>query len=270
VFSDGSGIVVAGGLASGDVSTDAVWRLDPRTGASVKLGSLRLAVHDAGGAFLAGAAHVFGGGGTTTVATVQHIGPDGAVTETTLPGPRSDSAVVTDDGTAYVVGGFDGHTMAADILATQDGATFHRAGSLVQPVRYPAVAVLAGSIWVFGGQLSTAESSKSGGQSDDVQRFDPRTGKTEVVAHLPTTLGHAMAFSLGGNLFVVGGQVGAQPSAHMYRIDGTGRAISVGILPGPRSDAGVVVVGGSAWLVGGETTDPAHPFASVVELSPSP
>jgi N-acetylneuraminic acid mutarotase len=267
VFTDGTRITIAAGLATGDVSAAGVFRLDPSTGSVVKVGALRLAVHDAGGAALGGAAHVFGGGGTTTVATVQHIGSGGTVTESQLPSPRSDSAVVTDGATAYIVGGFDGHAMDADILATTDGSTFTRVGALIQPVRYPAVAAFGGSIWVFGGQLSTAESSKSGGQSDDVQRFDPKTGRTDVVGHLPTSLGHAMAFSLGGSLFVVGVQVRAQPSTEMYRVDESGKATSVGSLPGPRSDAGVAVVGGMAWLIGGETTDPAHPLASVVELT---
>ncbi|MDQ1404117.1 MAG: hypothetical protein QOG03_2433 [Actinomycetota bacterium] len=266
VFDDGSRVIIAGGLATGDVSTPAIYRLDLLTGKTKKIGSLALAVHDMGGSFLKGVVHVFGGGGASTVATVQHVVEGSAATKSQLPTPRSDAAVVTDGATAYIVGGFDGHAMVAEILATKDGSTFSSVGTLTQPVRYPAVATFGGKVWVFGGQLSTAESSKSGGQSDAIQRFDPKTGRTEVVGHLPTTLGHAMAFSLGGSLFVVGGQVGAQPSAAMYRIDSSGRATPVGSLPGPRSDAGVAVVGGSAWLVGGEATDPAHPMATVVQL----
>jgi len=269
VFSSGSKIIVAGGLATGDVSSPDVLQLDPLSGDVTRIGVLNLAVHDAGGAFLNGAAHVFGGGGATTVATVQHLAAGGGTSRSSLPSPRSDSAVAVLGGRAYVVGGFDGHAMDTDVLATKDGSTFTAVGRLVQPVRYPAVAAVGGQIWVFGGQLSTAESSKSGGQSDDIQRFDPATGQTTVVGHMPTTIGHAMAFSIGGSLFVVGGQVGAQSSAAMYRVTPGGLAVPIGSLPGPRSDAGIAVVGNTAWLVGGETTDPAHPMASVLKLSAS-
>jgi hypothetical protein len=75
-----------------------------------------------------------------------------------------------------------------------------------------------------------------------------------------------MAFTLGGTLFVAGGQAGTQPSSVVYRIGSDGRATQAGSLPGPRSDAGVAVVGSSAWLIGGETTDPNHPLSSVVEV----
>jgi len=30
-----------------------------------------------------------------------------------------------------------------------------------------------------------------GGQTSDIQRFDPATGQTLVIGHLPVTLGHA-------------------------------------------------------------------------------
>ena len=157
--------------------------------------------------------------------------------------------------------------MDPHILATTDGTTFTVAGTLAQPVRYPAVAAADGAVWIVGGQLATSESTKVGGQSDAIQRFDPASHKTSVVGHLPETLGHATAVSLRGQLFVVGGQAGVAPSARIWSIDTkTGAVSDAGVMPGPRSDAGAAVIDDTAWLVGGETTDPGHPLDTVVAL----
>jgi non-specific serine/threonine protein kinase len=265
-----SGILVAGGLATGDVSTAAIVRVDPGAGKATRAGTLPLAVHDTAGAFLEGAAFVFGGGAATTVGNVQRVAGTATAMAGSLPRPRSDLAVATDGTKAYIVGGFDGHAIDADVLVTTTGTTFTPLGTLPVPVRYPATALAAGALWVIGGQLSTAESTKTGGQSDAIQRIDLKTGAATIAGHLPTTLGHAAAFSLGDQLFVAGGQVVTTPSARILRIDtGNGAVADAGALPGPRSDAAVAVVDGTAWLLGGETTDPAHPLATVVEIRAS-
>ena len=54
--------------------------------------------------------------------------------------------------TAYVVGGYDGPSMDAEVLATNDGVQFNEVVALPVPVRYPAVAVLDKKIYVFGGE----------------------------------------------------------------------------------------------------------------------
>lgn len=267
VVSDGGQLVIAGGLATGDVSTAAVWSVTPATGSGSRAGSLAVAVHDMGGAVLNGGLFVFGGGASSTVATVQRWADGRAASIAHLPAPRSDGEVASDGTTAWIVGGFDGHAMDSDILSTRDGQSFTVAGTLVVPVRYPAVAWGAGSVWIVGGQLGTQESSKIGGQTDVVQRFDPATGKTAVIAHLPAPLGHATAWFLDGSVWVAGGQAGTTPSDQLVRVDaGTGAVAVAGALPSPRSDAGAAVVDDTAYLVGGETSDPAHPLDTVVIL----
>ena len=267
VMADGTNLIIAGGLATGDVSTNAVVQVVATTGASTKLGTLAVAVHDLGGAVLGGQIYVFGGGASSTLGTVQRFSEGRSATAPPLPRPRSDGQVVSDSGKAWIVGGFDGKAMDADILTTTTGEAESVTGTLAVPVRYPAVAWGAGALWVAGGQLGTDESTKTGGQTDAVQRFDPATGTTQVVAHLPTPLGHASAVYLAGSIWVLGGQAGTAPSDRIYRIDpATSAVTAVGNLPGPRSDAGVAVIGDTAYLVGGETTDPAHPLDSVVAL----
>ena len=266
----GSHVILLGGLGTGDVSTAAVWDVDPGSGTARSVGTLPHAVHDAAGAYLGGRALVFGGGAASTVATVESwSGSGSASTMGHLPTARSDLAAATVNDRAYVVGGYDGTRMLPDILATSDGATFSVAGQLSVPVRYPAVAAAAGSVWVVGGQLGTAESSRVGGQTDAVQRFDPATGRTTVVGHLPQPLGHAAALAIGGRLFVLGGNAGGTPSAAIYEIDtSSGAVTAAGTLPAPRSDAAAVVTGNVGWLLGGEgPAGPVAPLASVVELS---
>ena len=71
---------------------------------------------------------------------------------------------MTQGGTTYLLGGYDGTAYDATVLATTDGRRFTVAARLAVPVRYPAVAVLGGQIWVFGGQTSH-------GTTNDIQRI---------------------------------------------------------------------------------------------------
>jgi hypothetical protein len=267
VCSHGTSLLVLGGLATGDTSTSAVWTVDPATGSAQRSGRLTQAVHDAAGSCTGTGALVFGGGAASTVAAVQEWSPAGTRVVAQLPQARSDLAAASLGGRVYVVGGFDGTDMTAAVLSTSDGTGFSVVGALPVPVRYPAVAAGAGGIWVIGGQLGTAESSSIGGQTDAIQRFDPATGRTVVVGHLPEALGHASALVLGGRLFVVGGRVGTTVSDRIWAVDTrTGAVRAAGVLPGPESDAGVAVIGSTGWLVGGEVSGPTAPLDTVVEL----
>lgn len=262
-------MVVMGGLGPGDVTTDRVVAVDAASFRVVAQGRLQQGVHDAAGAFVGGRAVVFGGGAATESAAVQSWAAGTTRVLGRLPQPRSDSAAVNVGGTAYVVGGFDGSGLVRDIVATRDGRRFRVAGRLRAGVRYPAVAELAGRIYVIGGQLATTVGTSTGAQSDLVQRFDPRTGRTTVVGRLPRTLGHAMAFVLGGSLYVAGGRHRTTASARIWRLAvGTGgvRVHAAGRLPRAISDAGTVVVGHRVLLVGGETTGPLAPQSTIIAV----
>ncbi|MDQ1704326.1 MAG: hypothetical protein QOF18_692 [Frankiaceae bacterium] len=264
----GSRLVVLGGLAPGDVTTSRILAFDLATRRTTTVGSLHEAVHDASGALLNGRAIVFGGGAAQEVSDVQAWSAGTSQVVGSLPTGRSDSASAVVNGTAYVVGGFDGSGLTRDILATRDGQSFRVVGRLPLGVRYPAVAAAGGFVWVIGGQLATTVSTSAGAQTDDIQRFDPRTGRTSVVAHLPNSLGHAMAFSLAGQLFVAGGRHLTTASARIWRIDArTGRASGAGRLPFAYSDAATVVVGATVMLIGGETSGPLAPIRTIVQLT---
>ncbi len=267
VLAYGRRIVVLGGLASGDVSTDAIWRVDPTSGSATRLGQLTTAVHDAAGAAFGNRIDVFGGGSFSTVATVQSLVGHSTSSGAALPTPRSDLAAATIGSRTYVLGGFDGTSLQRPILETTDGSHFRVAGELTESVRYPAVASLGADVYVVGGQLGTHESTATGGQTSDIQRFDPATAHTAVIGHLPISLGHASAVVLGGELFVLGGRTGTTLSDAIWRVDPkTGHVTRIGTFSYPRSDAGTVTIGDKAYLVGGETTGPTAPLDTVVEL----
>lgn len=265
VLPDGSGFVILGGLATGDVSTSRVVRVDAAAGTGQQAGSLAVAVHDSAGAVIGGRDYVFGGGSYSTVSTVQSWSAGAASEVAHLPSPRSDLTAITVGGTAYVVGGFDGTRMDAQVLATSDGTTFRPVATLQIPVRYAAVGYAAGSLWVFGGVTSTSESGAL--ETSAIQRVDLATGKAAVVGHLPEAMGHATAVTLAGQVFVLGGRSGSVPSAAILHLDPAIASVTpAGTLPQALSDAGSVVVGDRAYLVGGEVSGPTHPLDSVVVL----
>ena len=257
-----------GGLASGDVTTGRVVDVDTTHWTAAGAGQLREPVHDASGASLAGHAVVFGGGSASEVADAQLWTGSTSHIIGALPSGRSDSAAVTIGSTAYVVGGFDGTGMTRSVLATNDGRSFRPVVRLRQGVRYPAVAAFGGAIYVFGGELATTDATSAGGQSRLVQRIDPSSGRASVVGRLPWGIGHAMAFGLGGRLFLAGGRRGTVATDRIWQVDpATARLSPAGRLPQAISDSAVVGLGGSIALVGGETTGPFAPQSTIVRLS---
>ena len=263
---NGSRVLVLGGLAPGDSTTGRVWSVDVANRTARAAGALTTPVHDACGALVAGKALVFGGGAATTVSAVQQWQSTRSRRVASLPQPRSDSSSAVLGATAYVVGGFDGHRMVTDVLATNDGVHFRVVAHLRQGVRYAAVAATGHWLLVIGGALATTEGTATGAQSDLIQRVDVRTGRVDVAGHLPRPLAHATAVTLGGLVLVVGGRHGTTASRDISWVSGAGFQRNVGLLPHALSDAAVAVVGDTAVVVGGETSGPGAPTDTVTSL----
>ena len=308
------GVVIAGGLSSAQTSTDGVYHLDTTTGSLQQTGVLAHAVHDASGGVVGGSGVVFGGGSTTTVASVQAFSstpsPGAAQAGTSvssLPTPRSDSAAVTVGATTYIIGGFDGNAATADVLATTDARTFVKVATLAVPVRYPAVAASGRYIYVFGGESVGGGNGGGAGGSpgsgsepanspvDVIQRVDPTSHTCVVVGHLPYPLEAAVAANIDGNIYVAGGDSptgGARaPGMGSTQLNGwasapgqatpgltaigdvwafntaTGAIARAGELQVPVAHAGMAVQGGSAWIIGGEST--ASVVGTVQSLRPN-
>lgn len=236
----------------------------PGFGAPFCGGHLADPAHDAAGAVLGGRPYLFGGGDLTELAAVQALQHRGtAVVAGQLPGPRSDISSVTLGSTAYLVGGYDGTSWVGTVLATTTGRAFRRVANLPVPVRYAAVAGTGTRIWVFGG-LTPA------GNTRVIQQVNLATGQARVVGRMPAAMSAATAVTLGGRIFIAGGQVttggGALvPSRKVLAYDPVQhRVTTVGRLPVAVTNAAAAVVGDSAFLVGGN--DGSRQVTTVAQL----
>jgi hypothetical protein len=293
-------LIVLGGLTPDGTSASGVYAVRTRTGAARRIGALGVAVHDAAAAVTGGRALVFGGGSVASIATVQGFTLPGAhggaaAARASLPQARSDLAAVTVGATTYLLGGYDGTRPDAAVLATTDGRAFRTVAALRVPVRYPAVAALGGKIYVFGGEAVTGP--HAGVPVNTIQAVDPARHSSTIVGQLPEPLAGALAVTLGGEVFVAGGEstvpqpqapgmgttqfrarapgtVGESSGAATATVPtiwafqpSTGRLVSAGRLQVPVSHAAVAVTGSMAWIVGGESH--GHLVAAVQMIRPN-
>jgi len=138
-----------------------------------------------------------------------------------------------------------------------------------------------GRIFVFGGRAITGV--RAGRPVNVIQAIDPARHRATIVGHLPEPLAGAAAVTVGGELFVAGGestvaqpvtpgmgttQIGPGQTASagtaaapvtatvstIWAFDPvSGRLLPAGHLQVPVSHAAVAVTGGTAWIIGGES-----------------
>jgi putative pyrroloquinoline-quinone binding quinoprotein/galactose oxidase-like protein len=120
-----------------------------------------------------------------------------------------------------------------------------RIGRLPQALQDPAVTVLGGAVYAFGGLDASQASSAS------AVRIAP--GSVRALKPLPTPLHDAAAAVLGGRLYVLGGGQATSYSGIARYSPASGATALVGSLPTPLSDLAAVSAGSSAFLVGGYT-----------------
>jgi N-acetylneuraminic acid mutarotase len=255
-------LAVFGGITT-SATSKTIYQIDPVTGIATNIGTMPAAVHDAAGAVIGSNFYVFGGGGATEVASVQQFGFSNSDHMTgsvigNLPAKRADSAAVTVNGQVYLVGGFDGKQWLPAVISTNDGKTFATQAQLNPAVRYPAVAVVNGKLYVIGGELSPNQADATTIQQIDLQSF-----AVANLSPLPVGLSHASAATLNDTIYVFGGRSGGHAIDTISVLNPTtGQLQVVGHLPTPRSDMGVAVVGQTAYLLGGEG-DTAKPVNTV-------
>jgi serine/threonine-protein kinase PknK len=262
----GGRVYVLGGhdLAGGSVTS--VEAFDPRSGATRPAGRLVSPTHGAAAASLHGRILVFGGASTSVHDIVQQFFPTTGRSRViaTMPTVRADVTATVAAGRVILVGGFDGTGPQSSVWATRDGRHFTVIAHLRQPVRYPAVAALGADVYAFGGLISGGE--YTGAFTSDIQRVDLRTGSTRVIGHLSSPLAHAMAATVNGRVYLLGGSTPHGPTQAIRRLDpATGRTSIAGRLPKALTDAAVASVGSTIFLLGGISHDP---LATILAFHP--
>jgi hypothetical protein len=91
-------------------------------------------------------------------------------------------------------------------------------------VRYPAVAVVGNSVYLFGGPEFGGECT--GTFSRAVQKVNLAGRRATIVGRLPTTYAHAMATLRAGEVFVLDGSTPARASSAILRFDPATGAVS--------------------------------------------
>jgi N-acetylneuraminic acid mutarotase len=190
---------------------------------------------------------VFGGGAASTFDTVQALNPGGkAQVLGKLPTPASDLTALEIQSSDYVIGGYDGQTTVGSVVKTSDGRRFDHVADLPAAVRYPAVAAIGSTIYVFGGELA------GGRDTAEIQAVDTASGRTSVVGRLPDTLAHASAVDIGGTIYLLGGRSNGSTSDGILRFDPASHsAAAAGRLPTPVTNSAAAVIGDTGYLVGG-------------------
>ncbi len=220
VVAEAGGLTVLGGITPSGSSLSTVSVVNLSNGTVAAAGSLAAPVHDAAASIIGRSTFMFGGGSPDTFATVQsiptpHVPPGTASAGTVvgkLPAPRSDLAVATLPGPS---GGRTGTT--SYIIGGYDGASY-----------LPDV-------------LSTVDGTHF-----------------SRVASLPVPVRYPAVVSEGGKLFAFGGETKSSGSTIAATDDiqvidpATGRAAVVGHLPQPLYGASAFVIGGTAYVAGGQ------------------
>lgn len=114
-----------------------------------------------------------------------------------LPTPTSDAAVAAIEGTAYVVGGYDGQKALDTIIAWHPGGRPQVVGRLPFGLRYAALAASGGRLLIVGGSRGQAATTA-------ILSFDPTTHKVRQLGKLPNPITHAAAVALDFYVYLLG------------------------------------------------------------------
>jgi Kelch motif len=265
VATDGTSVLILGGLDNRGKSSATVYRFDPSSASIQADGSLAVGAHDATGVKLGSSVFIFGGGSEASgLRAVQSYQGGKATVVGSLPQARSDLSSVVVGSEAIVLGGYTGTSLPTSVLATSDGITFRVVAQLPVPVRYAGVAAVGNTVYVIGGEAAGVAKS-------DIQAIDLNSGTASVVGRLPATLTQETAFSLGNSIYLAGGRSAGTTTDAIWRFTpGSGSSapqlVQEGTLPEPVADAPIAVVGQTAYLFGGETPSRS---SAIVSITPS-
>jgi YVTN family beta-propeller protein len=264
----GGRTMLLGGLTAADRSRTDI-RIATAAGDRAGAGALPTALHDTAAAVLGGSVYLFGGGtgANTQSDEILRISASGGSPTLVghLPSPSSDQSAAAIGATAYVVGGYTGSRWLDTIVAYQPGRPARVVAHLPFPLRYAAVAAVAGRLVIAGGSL------QSGTASEAVLAYTPG-GRIDELGRLPAPTTHAAAATIGNVVYVIGGR-GATldtPTARIVAVDTQTRRIGpAGSLSVPRSDLAAVTLGDRILLAGGRSSAGTEAGLSVLTVAPT-
>jgi len=130
--------------------------------------------------------------------------------------------------------------------------------ALAEPRDEPRAIALGDSIYLVGGTLAIEEIGPDRyllDATDELTRFDPRTGRYEELAPLPQPLNHVGLTTYRGDIYVAGGygrRVDADTKKTFYRYDPqTDRWTRLPDMPAPRAAGAVGILGHRLIWAGG-------------------
>jgi YVTN family beta-propeller protein len=259
----GTSIALLAGLSASDLSTNAI-RLAHADG-DATTGTLPVALHDAGAAYLRGADYLFGGGdGITQHAEIYRVDARKGVAQAvaSLPAPSSDQAVANIGDTAYVVGGYTGTNWLNTIVAFRPPRSVRIVAHLPTPVRYAAVTAVHGELVIAGGSLPDGTASRN------IYAFKPSHGIT-LIGHLPAPTTHAAATTVADRALIIGGRgpLLDTPKDTIIAVDpATGSVRLAGRLPSALSDEMAARSGNKLLVFGGRAA--SGTTNQILELTP--
>src|SRR4051794_20883950 len=117
----------------------------------------------------------------------------------------------------YVVGGFLASTETTAAVERYDirGDRWTQVNSMPIAVNHPAVATLAGRLYVYGGYTDSAFNQVTAA----LQRYDPASDRWMRLPPSPTPRAAAALVAYGGRLYAVGGAAAGRPLRVVERFD---------------------------------------------------
>jgi N-acetylneuraminic acid mutarotase len=196
-----------------------------------------------------------------------------------LPAAVYRTVAVSAGGRIYVLGGLDSAGVTVDSVEAFDprDGSVQAAGTLALPTHGSAAVQLGGRILIFGGASTSVH--------DTVQQYFAATGRSRVIATMPTVRADVTAAVAAGRAILVGGFDGSGPQATVWQTTDGMHFTVAAHLPQPVRYPAVAAVGDAVYVFGGlisggeytgdftdavQRVDPARGTATVVARLPTP